>query len=133
MARRRKYWTASGYYWATPAEQRRRPKSKRGRRVTLTKRERKWSRKIGVSTRRRKKKWIQKAHLKKGALHRMMGIPSRDKISSADLLFEQRRAFTVLARGTWRSTGHTKAWWQKYRQRLQTAINLRKRKRSRRR
>lgn len=36
--RRRLYRTKRGYYWATPAEQRRRPKSKRGKRATIPKR-----------------------------------------------------------------------------------------------
>lgn len=30
--------------------------------------------------RRRKKKWIQATHLRKGALHRQLGIPAGEKI-----------------------------------------------------
>lgn len=47
--------------------------------------------------RRRKKKWIQATHLRKGALHRQLGIPAGEKIP-VSLLHEVEHAPGKLGR-----------------------------------
>lgn len=63
-----------------------------------------------MAARKRKKKWIQKLHLKKGALHRQLGIPVGERIPDSTLR-EAAKAGGKLSK------------------RAQLALNLRKKKR----
>lgn len=76
---------------------------------------------------RRKRRWMKKAtkKIKKGTLHRMMGIPLHKKIPTSELRRSIRVAkFWLKYPGN--GGGRTRAAWKKLRARAQMALNFRK-------